>query len=171
MSGKTIGLQMNNGFAGSYARQPNMVINTKPNVGSTAIPFGAPVMQATNGVQFPAASTEATPFSATNFVGVAARQIQSPNNYLAQNDAGEYVQNDAVAVFQQGRINVKVAQGTPAMYGDVYVRITADTGKNVGDFECASDSGKCVKLSNCQWGGAKDANGIAELVIFTGIGA
>ena len=166
MSGKTIGLQMNNGFAGSYARQPNMVINTKPNIGSTAIPFGAPVMQASGGVQFPTAS-----LTAANFVGVAARQIQTPNNFLAQNDAGEYVQNDAVAVFQQGRINVKVSQGSPAMYGDVYVRITADTGKNIGDFECASDSGKCVQITNCQWGGPKDANGIAELVIFTGIGA
>lgn len=166
MSGKTIGLNMNNGFAGSYARQPNMVINTKPNVASTAIPYGAPVMQGTAGVQFPTAS-----LTAANFVGVAARQIQSADSYLNQNGAGEYKQNDAVPVFQQGRINVKCSQGTPAMYGDVYVRITADTGKNVGDWECASDSGKCVQITNCQWGGPKDANGVAELVIFTGIGA
>ena len=166
MSGKTIGLNMNNGFAGSYARQPNMVINTKPNVAATAIPYGAPVMQGTGGVQFPTAS-----LTAANFVGIAARQIQTPDSYLAQNDGGEYVQNAAVPVFQQGRINVKCSQGTPAMYGDVYVRITADTGKNIGDFECAADSGKCIQITNCQWGGPKDANGIAELVIFTGIGA
>ena len=76
-------------------------------------------------------------------------------------------------MFQQGRINVKCASGTPAMYGDVYVRITADTGKLVGDIEARSDndSGKCVQITNCQWGGPKDANGIAELVIFTGVGA
>ena len=166
MSGKTIGLNFNNGFAGSYARQPNMVINTKPNVGSTAIPYGAPVMQDTEGVKFPTAS-----LTAANFVGVASKQIQSSLNYLAQNDSGQYNQNDAVPVFQQGRINVKCSQGTPAMYGDVYVRITADTGKNVGDWECAADGGKCVQITNCQWGGPKDANGVAELVIFTGIGA
>jgi hypothetical protein len=166
MSGKTIGLNMNNGFAGSYARQPNMVINTKPNIGATAIPFGAPVMQGTNGVQFPTAS-----LTAANFVGIASRQIQSADSYLNQNGAGEYKQNDAVPVFQQGRINVKVADGTPAMYGDVYVRTVAATGKAIGDFECTSDTGNNVKLDNCQWGGPKDANGVAELVIFTGIGA
>lgn len=166
MSGKTIGLSMNHGYAGSYARQPNMVINTKANVGSADIPFGTPVMQGTNGVQFPTSS-----LTAANFAGVAARQIQTADSYFNQNDAGVYKQNEPVAVFQQGRINVKCSQGTPAMYGDVYVRITADTGKNVGDFECAADSGKCVQITNCQWGGPKDANGIAELVIFTGIGA
>lgn len=166
MSGKTIGLNMNHGFAGSYARQPNMVINTKPNVAATAIPYGAPVMQASGGVQFPTAS-----LTAANFVGIASRQIQSSDSYLNQNDAGEYVQNAAVPVFQQGRINVKVADGSPAMYGDVYIRIVASGTKAVGDFECAFVSGENVQITNCQWGGTKDANGIAELVIFTGIGA
>lgn len=166
MSGKTIGLSMNHGYAGSYARQPNMVINTKANVGSADIPFGAPVMQGTNGVQFPTAS-----LTAANFAGVASRQIQTSDSYFAQNDAGVYKQNEPVSVFQQGRINVYVASGTPAMYGDVYVRIVAATGKAIGDFECAADSTNNVKLTNCQWGGPKDANGIAELVIFTGIGA
>ena len=166
MSGKTIGLSFNHGFAGSYARQPDMVINTKPNVGSTAIPFGAPVMQGTNGVQFPTAS-----LTAATFVGVASRQVQTADSYFAQNGAGQYNQNDAVPVFQVGRINVYVADGSPALYGDVYVRTVASGSKAVGDFECASDTGNNVKLDNCQWGGPKDANGIAELVIFTGIGA
>lgn len=166
MSGKTIGLNLNHGFAGSYARQPGMVINTKPNVGSTAIPFGAPVMQGSGGVQFPTAS-----LTAANFVGIAARQVQTPDSFLNQNGAGEYNQHDAVPVFQCGRVNVHVADGTPAMYGDVYVRIVASGTKAIGDFECTSDSTNSVKLTNCQWGGTKDANGIAELVIFTGIGA
>jgi hypothetical protein len=166
MSGKTIGLNMNYGFAGSYARQPGAVIMTKPNIGSTPIPFGAPVMQASGGVQFPTGS-----LTAATFVGIAARQIQTTDNYFTQNGAGEYKQDDAVSVFQVGRINVKCSQGTPALYSDVYVRITADTGKAIGDFECAADGGKCIKLDNCQWGGPKDANGVAELVIFTGIGA
>jgi hypothetical protein len=166
MSGKTIGLNFNHGFAGSYARQPDSVIMTKPNVGSAAIPFGAPVMQAAGGVQFPTAS-----LTAATFVGIAARQVQTSANYFAQNDAGQYNQNDAVPVFQVGRINVKVADGTPALYGDVYVRTVASGAKAIGDFECTSDSTNSVKLTNCQWGGPKDANGVAELVIFTGIGA
>lgn len=166
MSGKTVGLRMNYGYAGCYARQPDMVVTTKPNVGTAAIPFGAVVMQASGGVKL----SDAT-LTASNFVGFAAQQIQSSTNYLNQNGAGQYEVNDPVSCFQVGRINVKVADGSPALYGDVYVRITAATGKAIGDIECAADSGKCIKLDNCQYGGPKDANGIAEVVIFTGIGA
>lgn len=166
MSGKTIGLTMNHGYAGSYARQPDMVVTTKPNVGSAAIPFGTVLMQASGGVK--AADANLT---AANFVGIAASQIQSSTNYLAQNGAGEYEVNAPVSCFQVGRVNVKVADGTPALYGDVYVRIVASGTKAVGDIECAADSTNTVKLTNCQFGGPKDANGVAELVIFTGIGA
>lgn len=166
MSGKTIGLSMNHGYAGYYARQPDMVITTKPNVGSAAIPFGTVLMQGSGGVQAAGAT-----LTAGTFVGIAAAQIQSASSYLSQNSAGQYEVGEAVSCFQVGRVNVKVAQGTPALYGDVYVRITADTGKAIGDIECAADSGKCIKLDNCQFGGPKDANGVAELVIFTGIGA
>lgn len=166
MSGKTIGTAFNHGFAGSYARQPNMTINTKPNTGSVVIPYGAPVMQSGVGVKFPDAN-----LTAANFVGVAARQIQTPDSFFNQNGGGEYQVNDAVPVFQQGRVNVFCADGTPAMYGDVYVRIVATGNKHIGDFECTADVGNNIKLDNCQWGGTKDANGVAELVIFTGIGA
>ena len=166
MSGKTIGLTMNHGYAGSYARQPDMVVTTKPNVGSAAIPFGTVLMQASGGVK----AADAT-LTAANFVGIAASQIQSSTNYLAQNGAGEYEVNAPVSCFQVGRVNVKVADGTPALYGDVYVRIVASGTKAVGDIECAADSTNTVKLTNCQFGGPKDANGVAELVIFTGIGA
>lgn len=166
MSGKTIGLNMNYGYAGCYARQPDMVVTTKPNVGSAAIPFGTVLMQASGGVK----AADAT-LTAGTFVGIAAQQIQSASTYLSQNGAGQYEVNEPVSCFQVGRVNVKVAQGSPALYGDVYVRITADTGKNIGDIETAADSGKCIKLGNCQFGGPKDANGVCELVIFTGIGA
>ena len=63
--------------------------------------------------------------------------------------------------------------GTPALGGDVYVRITktADYATAlVGGFEAEADdktAGNSVKLTNCQWGGAADANGVAELVILT----
>lgn len=168
MSGKTIGLNMNYGYAGCYARQPDMVVTTKPNVGTAAIPFGTVLMQASGGVK----ASDGT-LTAATFVGIAAQQIQSASTYLTQNGAGQYEVNEPVSCFQVGRVNVKVANGTPALYGDVYVRVTADTGKLVGDIEARSDndSGKCVKLDNCQFGGPKDANGVCELVIFTGIGA
>lgn len=41
----------------------------------------------------------------------------------------------------------------------------------VGGFEAEDDSGNVVQLTNCQWGGAPDANGIAELVILTRLNA
>ena len=166
MSGKTIGLNMNHGYAGCYARQPDMVVTTKPNVGTAPIPFGAVLMQASGGVKL----ADGT-LTADTFVGIAAQQIQSSTNYLAQNGAGEYVKDAPVSCFQVGRVNVKVADGSPVLYGDVYVRVVASGTKAVGDIECAADSTNTVKLTNCQFGGTKDANGVAELVIFTGIGA
>ena len=166
MSGKTIGLSMNYGYAGYYARQPDMVVTSKPNVGTAAIPFGTVLMQGNAGVK----AADAT-LTAANFVGIAAAQIQSASTYLAQNGAGQYEVGEAVSCFQVGRVNVKVADGTPAMYGSVYVRVVAAGTKQVGDIECTADSTNNVKLDNCQFGGPKDANGVAELVIFTGIGA
>ena len=38
-----IGKEMPHGFAGSYARQPDMIVETRPAGGETAIPFGAPL--------------------------------------------------------------------------------------------------------------------------------
>lgn len=37
----------------------------------------------------------------------------------------------------------------------------------VGGFEAEDDSGKVVQLTNCQWAGPADANGVAELRILT----
>ena len=52
----------------------------------------------------------------------------------------------------------------------MYVRTTYNetySSAQVGGFEAEDDSGKVVQLTNVQWGGAPDANGIAELVILT----
>lgn len=169
MSGKVIGLHMNNGFAGSYARQPDMGIQTRPNTGTTTIQFGDPLYKSGAGVKKADGS-----FTAAAFVGIAARQMQTQLGFLnqAENGGGEYAPNAPVSVFQLGRINVKVQSGTPAIYGDVYVFTSVGTGNEpIGTFGCASDSGKNVKLTNAQWASSKDANGIAELVILTAINA
>lgn len=163
MSGKTIGLNLNNGFAGSYARQPDMIINTHPNVESSAnIPFGHALMVGTGGVQLPTAS-----LTSATFAGVASRQVQSQLNYASQNDAGAYKPNDPVSCFQRGRINVLCNTGTPALNGNVYVAIKASTGVAIGDFTATEGTlnTDTILLSNCKWGGAKDANNVVELVI------
>ena len=161
---QVIGTTMTAGFAGSYARQPDMIVNTRPAGGSANIPFGAPlVYSGTDVVQMGASAT------ATQFVGVAGREIKSSLTYLEQSP-GQYAPGDAVSVFERGSIQVHCQRETPALGGAVYVRITANPTYNtavVGGFEAAADTSNTVQLTNCQWGGPPDANGIAELVILT----
>ena len=169
MSGKTIGLNMNHGFAGSYARQPDLIVNTQPNKeASASIPFGHAVVKASGGVGLPGASSVAG-----DFVGVAARQVQTQVNYLAQNDPGAYAPNAPVSVFQRGRINVECKVGSPALYGNVYLAISTANGNVVGDFTATEGTlnTDTIKLTNCQWGGPKDANNVVELVILNAVNA
>lgn len=162
---QVIGKTMPHGYAGSYARQPDMTVNTRPAGGKDQIVFGAAMTYDTNGmvVAMGAGST------AEKFVGVAAREVKTSLNYLSQ-DVGSYAPGEAVPVFQRGAINVKCQNGTPKLGGKVYVRVTANASiptAAVGGFEAAADAANSVELANCQWAGPADANGIAELRILT----
>ena len=163
MTNQVIGKSMFHGYAGSYSRQPDTIIDTHPAGG--AIAFGAGVVYGSNVV----VRTAATGDTAAAFVGVAVREVKSATNYLNQNE-GSYVQYDAVPVIKRGCVNVICTNGTPALDGDVYLRITANASKPncpVGGFEAAADSTNSVKLTNVKWKGAADANGVAELRIMT----
>ena len=164
-----IGKEMPHGFAGSYARQPDMIVETRPAGGEAAIPFGAPlVYDATK----PAVVAAGAGFTAAAFAGVAGAEIKTALTYLTQQE-GQYAPGEPVSVFQRGSINVR-AYGTPALGGTVYVRTAASgtyTTEPVGAFTATNESGSTVALTNCQWGGAADANGIAELVILTKLNA
>lgn len=162
---QVIGKEMPHGFAGCYARQPDMIVETRPAGGETPIPFGAPlVYDATK----PAVVAAGAGFTAAAFAGVAGAEIKTALTYLTQQE-GQYAPGEPVSVFQRGSINVK-AYGTPALGGTVYVRTAASgtyTTEPVGAFTATNESGSTVALTNCQWGGPADANGIAELVILT----
>ena len=163
MSGKVIGLNMNHGFAGSYARQPDFIVNTHPNKEASAnIPFGHALMVANGGVKLPTAS-----ITAADFAGVAGRQAQTQLSYVNQNGAGEYKPNDPVSCFQRGRINVECKVGTPALNGPVYLAISTANSNVIGDFTATVGTlnTDTILLPNCKWGGSKDANNIVELVI------
>ena len=164
-----IGKEMPHGFAGSYARQPDMIVETRPAGGETPIPFGAPlVYDATK----PAVVAAGAGFTAAAFAGVAGAEIKTALTYLTQQE-GQYAPGEPVSVFQRGSINVR-AYGTPALGGTVYVRTAASgtySTEPVGAFTATNESGSTVALTNCQWGGAADANGIAELVILTKLNA
>ena len=160
-----IGKDMPHGFAGCYARQPDMIVETRPAGGSNPIPFGTPLVYGT----VPTVVAAGAGFTAAKFAGVAGFEIKSALTYLEQ-QAGQYAVGEPVSVFQRGSINVKCYDGTPALGGTVYVRTaTSDTYTTgvVGGFSANNESGKTVALTNCQWGGPADANGIAELVILT----
>jgi hypothetical protein len=163
MSGKVIGLNLNHGFAGSYARQPDLIVNTHPNKEASAnIPFGHALMVATGGVKLPTAS-----ITAADFAGVAGRQVQTQLSYTNQNGPGEYKPNDPVSCFQRGRINVECKIGTPALNGPVYLAISTANSNVVGDFTATVGTlnTDTILLPNCKWGGTKDSNNIVELVI------
>lgn len=163
---QVIGKEMPHGFAGSYARQPDMIVNTRP-AGADALVFGAPLKyDANKNVVLMGASS-----TAADFVGVAGCEIKSALTYLDPHQ-GQYAKGEPVSVFMRGSINVKCNNGAPALGGTVYVRVTANSdlpNAPVGGFEAVADatSSNSVALTNCRWGGKADANGVAELVILT----
>ena len=162
---QVLGTDMPHGFAGCYARQPDMIVTTRPAGGTANIPFSAPLISdsSKNVIQADATATAAT------FVGVAAAEIKSSLDYLNPG-TGAFAPGEAVGVFQRGSINVKCYDGSPALGGTVYVRIAeSDTDENSpgGTFAATNESAKTVALTSCYWGGPADANGIAELVLLT----
>ena len=160
LSPQTVGLHMSHGFAGSYARQPDMIVNTAPLGGTVSIPFGTPLVRGQNGAVLPMGAGN----TGNQFIGVAGREVKTANAYLSQGE-GIYSPDDAVSVFQRGCINVKCQKGTPVIDGTVYVRVTQSGNYVVGGFEAEADGSNVVALVNAQWGGPADSNGVAELPI------
>ena len=157
---QTIGLNMSHGFAGSYARQPDMIVNTAPLGGTAVIAFGTPLVRGENGAVIPMGAGN----TGNQFIGVAGREVKSPMEFFSQN-VGEYAPQEAVSVFQRGCINVKCQKGAPTIDGTVYVRVTASGNYVVGGFEAEADGTNTVALVNAQWNGPADNNGVAELRI------
>ena len=160
LSPQSIGLAMSHGFAGSYARQPDMIVNTAPLGGTATIPFGTPLVRGQDGAVIPMGSGN----TGNQFVGVAGREVKTATQYNGQS-VGSYAPGEAVSVFQRGNINVKCQKGAPVIDGTVYVRVAARGDYAVGGFEAEADGANTVALSNAQWGGPADGNGVAELRI------
>lgn len=165
MRGQVIGKNMTHGYAGDYARQPDMIVDTHPLGGSTPVSFGMPLVYDDDGkvAGLGAGST------AADFVGVASREFKSATSYLTQG-AGRYEPDEAVSVFKRGCINVLCPVGVPKLGGKVYVRTAVNEAKPtgvIGGFEADADVGKAIELINCQWHGEKDANGVAEIRILS----
>lgn len=160
LSPQVVGKEMSHGFAGSYARQPDMIVNTAPLGGDAAIPFGTPLVRGADGAVVPMGTGN----TAGQFIGVAGTEVKSQTEFFRQS-IGQYAPGEPVSVFQRGCINVKCQKGTPAIDGTVYVRVAVSGSYAVGGFEAEADGTNTVALLNAQWGGPADGNGVAELRI------
>lgn len=156
-----------NGVPGSISRsdesnvEPAMLIA----VSSTyAQAFGIPMKYASGGI-----SQMGLGDAAVDFAGVLVREVPSISGNSNQGFDDTIPNPDTVSgLLVRGYVSVKCPQGTPARGGVVYVRVIADTGKFVGDFEATSDTSKSVALTATQasWASdGKDADNNAELRI------
>ena len=133
---QSIGVSMSHGFAGAYARQPDMIVNTAPLGGDVPVAFGTPLVRGQNGAVLPMGTGN----TGGQFIGV-------------------------VSLFQRGCINVLCQNGTPAADAPVYVRVVAASTFVVGGFEAVADGTNSVEIPNARWAGPADANNVAELRI------
>lgn len=165
MRGQVIGKGMPHGYAGSYSRQPDMVVDTHPLIGKEKVLFGAPVVLGDNGAAAPWGADS----TAAKFLGIAVREVKSATDFFNQNE-GSYLPGEAIPVIKRGCVNVICQNGVPTPGGKVYIRTKVNEGKPnavVGGFEAAADSTNSVELTNVQWKGTTDSNGVAELRILT----
>lgn len=167
MAGKAIGISMNYGFPGTYARTPDEIVTSRMlKAGSKDVPFGACLVANGDNTYSPVDEN----FTAAKFGGVAFRNIKQATSYTEQNETA-YHEKEMVGALNRGSIVVKCNNGTPTAGGPVYVRIKANASIAngvVGEFEAAADGENTVLLPNIQWtNGYVDANGVAEVTILT----
>lgn len=124
--------------------------------------FGVPVKVVSNKAEKIAAGD-----TAAKFYGVLTRIAPSESGSLAQAfNEGVPSTSHFQGVIVKGYVAVKCAQGNPTRGGAVYMRVTAATGKNVGDFEADADGANSVALPGVIWATSyKDADNIAEIRI------
>lgn len=151
------------GVAGDVTRPDDTVVEPGLlNAAKAPTAFGAPVKIVSGKFEKVEASD-----AATVFCGVLSRVAPSIAGDLVQTFAGGTPNTASVqGIVREGYVNVVCTQGTPARGGQVFMRVTADTGKAVGDFETAADSGKCVALTGVTWAvDGKDSSNVTEIRI------
>ena len=157
MAGKAIGKTLPFGFRGNVARTPDTIIQAFTNVGTDAIPYGAPVVyDATNkGVR----AVKSTDSDATAIIGSAVRHIGQPP---ADSPSGYYyAAKETVDVLVRGTIVVELKATTGiAARGQVYVDPTD------GEFTTVSTSN--LAMPNTKFTtGEYDGDKIAEVTILS----
>ena len=171
MSGKAIGISMNFGYPGNYARTPDDIVASRLlNEESEAIPFGAAVcIKDDNTYTAVVAAT-----TAADIAGIALRVVKQAISYSEQNYT-EYQPGAYMSVLERGAATVVCNVGTPKANGKVYVRIKANTSVAngvVGGFEAAADGDNTIEIPNMRWtSGAMDTNRVCEVTLLTRVAA
>jgi hypothetical protein len=164
MPGRTIGIMMNVGYAGTQSRTADAIIQNR--IAEGTIAFGQAVAL-TDTNKWRLVKTGDT---AAVVAGIAVREVVQANTFDPQSNP-DYVANVPCDVMVRGNCTVKCQRGTPASGAAVYVRITANnTYPNavVGGFEAEADDANTIQVTNIEWTtGVMDANGNVEVTIKT----
>lgn len=164
MPGRTIGIMMNVGYAGTQSRTADAIIQNR--IAEGTIAFGQAVAL-TDTNKWRLVKTGDT---AAVVAGIAVREVVQANTFDPQSNP-DYVANVPCDVMVRGNCTVKCQRGTPASGAAVHVRITANnTYPNavVGGFEAEADGENTIQVTNIEWTtGVMDANGNVEVTIKT----
>ena len=165
MPGSTIGIKLNNGYAGTVSRTADCVIQNRI-VNGADIAFGqAVILNDDNTFSIVGADT-----TETQIAGIAVREVIQANVFNPQSNPN-YVAEMPCDVLVRGQCTVKCKRGIPKAGDPVYVRIKPNVDYQdsfVGDFEAADDAGNVIAVSNIEWTtGILDANKVAEVTVKT----
>lgn len=167
MTGKAIGISMNYGYPGNYARTPDDIVASRLlNAASAAVPFGAAVCVKDDNT-YEAVGSDTT---VADVAGIALRVVKQAISYNEQNYT-EYKPGQYMSVLERGAATVVCNVGTPKANGKVYVRIKENASVAngvVGGFEAAADGANTIEIPNMRWtSGAMDTNRVCEVTLLT----
>lgn len=139
--------RMPQGFAGDISRKAEATVES--GFMADGAPFGSPVKMDAQGklALFSAASDAVYGF------------LVRP--YPTQDQAA--TPGSIQDCMRRGYMTVKLAQGTTAKGGKVFVRIVAEGNKAVGDIEAALVEGQTVEIAGCIFMGPADNGGLVEI--------
>lgn len=164
MPGKTIGIMMNAGYAGTQSRTADAIIQNR--VADGAISFGqAVILTADNRWKLVGAGT-----TAEMVAGIAVREVVQANTFDPQSNP-DYMDKQPCDVMTRGNCTIKCQRGTPVSGAAVYVRIAVnDTYPDaiIGGFEASADGANTIQVPNIEWTtGVMDANNMTEVTVKT----
>lgn len=164
MPGKTIGIMMNVGYAGTQSRTADAIIQNR--IADGAISFGqAVVLTNENKWKLVGAGT-----TAEMVAGIAVREVVQANTFNPQSNP-DYLDKVPCDVMVRGNCTVHCQRGTPVSGTAVYVRIAANEtypDAIIGGFEASADGANTVQVPNIEWTtGVMDTNNITEVTVKT----